>query len=404
MFNYIRNAVIAIWSNKVRSVLTVLGVIIGVTAVCTLISIGQGLKNDVSSLIQSLGSNVIMIVSGKIDLDSAGSQHVNPASFVAGDILTLDDVKAIDDLDDTKVTSPMTLVPGSLKYRDNTSTPTIAGVYHNALEAFEIIEIDKGEMFGEGSTEKVVVIGSDTKKQLFDEVNAIGKEITLGKGEKFKVIGTLTRTTSSASFASEINSLALIPFDTATELNNGVVKIFRMATKAKADADVKKTKKKIEKIMLENHGGEEDFTVLTQDDILDVFSQFLDLATALVSAIAAISLLVGGIGIMNIMLVTVTERTKEIGLRKAVGATKLAILFQFLVEAIVITFLGGAIGLGVTFAATQIIANQTELQPAITWDIILIAVGISMVIGIIFGLWPALRAANKDPIEALRYE
>ncbi len=404
MFNYIKNAGLAIWSNKVRSVLTVLGVIIGVTSVCTLIAIGQGLKNDVSSLIQGLGSNVIMVVSGKIDLNNTGSQHVSPANFIAGDILTLDDVQAIDDLEDIKVTSPMTLVPGELKYRDSTSTPAITGVYNNALEAFEIIKIDKGEMFEKGSSEKVIVIGSDTKDQLFGDINPVGKEITLGKNGKFTIIATLAKSTSSASFASETNSLALIPFDTATALNKGVVKIFRMATKAKSDVDVKETKKKIEKVLLDNHEGEENFTVLTQDDILDVFGQFLNLATALVSAIAAISLIVGGIGIMNIMLVTVTERTREIGLRKAVGAPKTAILFQFLVEAIMITFLGGALGLAITFGATQIIASQTELQPAITWGIIFIAVGISTGIGIIFGIWPALRAANKDPIEALRYE
>ncbi len=404
MFNYIKNAGISIWSNKVRSILTVLGVIIGVTSVCTLISIGQGLKNDVASLIQGLGSNVIVVISGKIDLDNTQTRQMNPASFVTENILTLNDVKTIEDISSIKVASPMTLVPGNIKYQEQESSPIITGVYANGLDAFEIVKINKGKMFKQNCTEKVIVLGNAVKKQLFPDINPIGKEITLGKDHKFTVIGYLTNTTSSASFASEINNLALIPFNTATELNKGNVKIFRIVAKAKSDADVNKTKKQIRKAILNNHDGEEDFTVLTQDNILDVFGQFLNLATALVSAIAAISLIVGGIGIMNIMLVTVTERTREIGLRKAVGATKLAILFQFLIEAIVITLLGGILGLTITFVATQIIANQTDLQPAITWNIILIAIGISMIIGVIFGLWPALRAANKDPIEALRYE
>ena len=405
MFNYIKTATSSIWANKIRSILTVLGVIIGVTSVCTLISIGQGLKNDVSSLIQGLGSNVMVVVAGKIDTNNLqSSQQTNPANFISGDILTLNDVSVIEELPSIEAVSPMTLVQGDLKFQNKVAIPTLAGVYPSALKAFQVIKIQKGEMFKTKDAGNVIVIGYNTAKTLFPNTSPIGKKITVGKNQKFTVIGTLANSKSSASFASEMNNLALIPFDTATQLNKGEVTIFRIAAKAGASADVKKVKKEIKEQVLKNHDGEENFTVLTQDDILGVFSTFLNLATALVSAIASISLIVGGIGIMNIMLVTVTERTREIGLRKAVGATKMAILWQFLIEAVIITFLGGVLGLAVTFAITLVVANQTELQPAITWNVIGIAVGISMIIGIIFGLWPALRAANKDPIEALRYE
>jgi len=163
-------------------------------------------------------------------------------------------------------------------------------------------------------------------------------------------------------------------------------------------------KEAVHEAVLEAHDGEDDFSVLTQEDLLDLFDQFLSLATTMVTAIAAISLIVGGIGIMNIMLITVTERTKEIGLRKAVGASRSAILFQFLVEAIIITLLGGVIGLAIAFLATSLISANSTLTPEITPYVIVLALGISTLIGILFGIWPALQAAKKDPIEALRHE
>ena len=156
--------------------------------------------------------------------------------------------------------------------------------------------------------------------------------------------------------------------------------------------------------ILENHSGSEDFTILTQEDLLGLVNNILTILTTLVTAIAAISLVVGGIGIMNIMLVSVTERTREIGLRKAVGASNFAILFQFLIEAVVISILGGAIGVMFAFVGTEILAAKTVLKPEITGFAILLAFGVCVGVGIIFGLAPAIRAARKDPIDALRYE
>ena len=177
-----------------------------------------------------------------------------------------------------------------------------------------------------------------------------------------------------------------------------------MVAKIDDSANIDATKKEMNKQILANHKGQEDFTVLTSDDLVGLLNTFITLITTFMSAIAAISLLVGGIGIMNIMLVTVTERTKEIGLRKAVGATNAAILIQFLIEAVVITFAGALIGLIAAFAADLIIRLKTELVPVITSSTIIFAVSVSVGIGVIFGLWPAVRAAKKDPIEALRYE
>lgn len=271
------------------------------------------------------------------------------------------------------------------------------------LDALNILAIDKGQLFTSKNAGDVIVLGKSATDALFGDTNPIGKKVLLGQRE-MEVIGTIKAKKSNSVFGSEFDAMSLVPFDTATTINKGQVKVFRIFATTNKPEDIEPAKKDIKAGLIANHNGEEDFSVLTQDDMLGLFNSFLNLATTMVSAIAAISLLVGGIGIMNIMLVTVTERTKEIGLRKAVGATKVAILTQFLVEAIVVTFLGALIGLAIAFVADMVIINQTELTPTITPGIILLSVAISIGIGIIFGLWPAARAANKDPIEALRYE
>lgn len=403
MIDNIASAWQSILSNKVRSILTVLGVVIGVASVTTLISLGQGLKNDVSGLIQGLGSNVLTVISGKIDIGSGNQSTTNPAAFVAGDILTLDDVAIMEQNDQIAAVSPLSLVPGTFKHGDKTTSPTIFGAYPAAKDAFLVLKLAQGEMFESINSGNVVILGYTTAKDLFGDSNPIGQKISLGTNELL-VIGIFSRPQSGSVLSNQYDTISMIPFDTATSLNKDTVKIYRIIAKAKDTAKVDEVKKMVQDSLLNQHKGEEDFTVLTQDDLLGLFNTFLTLATTMVSAIASISLIVGGIGIMNIMLVTVTERTREIGLRKAVGATRMAILGQFLTEAVMVTLVGAIIGLVISFAISAVITLKTELTPVITPGVILTAAGISIVIGVIFGLWPALRAANKDPIEALRYE
>jgi len=405
MITIIRTALLSIWRNKLTSFLAILGVVIGVASVSTLVSVGQGLKNDVSSLISGLGTNVIAVIAGKIDTSSSQSiNQGNPADFLSGDILTLNDVSSLQAVPDIEIVSPMTLVSGELSSGNQKASPTVVGAYPSILDAMQVIHLEKGKMFASGSKEKEIVLSFNAAKGLFGSADALGQTVQLSKNGGFKVVGILAESKASAAFASDLNNLAAIPFDTATALNKGQVRIMRVIIKAKDNADVKTMKERIKTTMLTSHNGEENFSVVTQDDMLDLFSQFLNMATAMVSAIAAISIVVGGIGIMNIMLVTVTERTREIGIRKAVGATNRAILFQFLMESMVITLLGGLVGLGMTIVASIVIKSQTPLTPAITWSVLWLAVGGSALVGIVFGLIPALRAARKDPIEALRYE
>ncbi len=402
MKDNILSALSSIWGNKVRSFLTLLGVVIGVSSVTILISLGQGLKNDVSNLIQGFGTNVIVTLSGQVNPEG-GQQSQNPANFLTLDILTEKDTRDIQSLDDVTVAAALSPVAGNLKFEDKMASPAIFGSQPNVIKAFETLKIDEGRMF-KADDGNVIVLGSAPTTQLFgEEVDPIGEKILLGKDE-FLIVGSFKKPKTTALIGSELANMSMIPFNTATKLNNGNVKIVRIVSKARDDADVNKVKDEIFDTLLANHDGEEDFTVLTQEDLLGLFNRFLNLATSMVSAIASISLVVGGIGIMNIMFVTVSERTREIGIRKAVGATKGAILVQFLTEAVVVTLVGGIIGLGIAYGVGEIVASQTSLRPDITADVILLAVGISSAIGLIFGLWPAIRAARKDPIEALRYE
>jgi putative ABC transport system permease protein len=401
MLDAIKSALASIWGNKARSLLTVLGVVIGVTSVTILISLGQGLKKDVSGAIEGFGTNVIAVVAGKIDT-TKGQAAPNPADFVAGDILTLSDVDVIKALPHVGSVSPISLVSGNLQYAGVSATPVMFGAFPNLLDTVQLVSIDKGSMFkSEDGAE--IILSAAAKEQLFGTTDPIGKKVTIAKQE-LTVVGYTKKAAVTNAISNQFNDISIIPFNEAKILNKNTVKIARILVHADAAEQVKPVKEAMQKAIKVNHDGQDDFTVLTQDDILGLFSTFLNLATAMVSAIAAISLVVGGIGIMNIMLVTVTERTREIGLRKAVGATSRAIMFQFLMEAIVITLLGGLIGLGIAYSIGLTIAAKTQLHPLFTAPTVLSALGISVFIGVVFGIWPAMRAAKKDPIEALRYE
>lgn len=396
----IKSAFSSIWQNKVQSTLAILGVVIGVSAVTILVGLGQGLKNDVAGMIQGFGTNVLFVLSGKLDVNS---KNTNPANFIAGDILTSADVDAIRVLPNVQEETPISLVSGAIKYNGKVTNPTLFGTDANAISIIGVLSLKDGSMFASRSAGNQIVLSRNATQELFGETSPIGQKVSISDRE-FTVVGTLNKTKGSSLFGSEFDAVSFIPFDTATAINKGIVKINRIGVKAKDSSNVNDVKQAIHNALLKTHNNDENFSVFTQDDLLGLFNTFLNLATTLVSAIAAISLIVGGIGIMNIMLVTVTERTREIGLRKAVGATSRAILIQFLTESLVVTLFGGLIGLLVSFAAVHIVELRTSLHPQITTSVILMALGISTAIGILFGLWPALRAALKDPIEALRYE
>lgn len=392
----------SIWQHKLRTLLTILGIVIGISSVVMFMAVGEGLRRDVSNEITTLGSNLVTVVAGDFD-PSSGSISTNA---ISGDILKLEDVTTLEKLDGVKAISPYMLVGGVLRHTTTTAPQAMMlGTNAAITETMSSIEIDKGRMFTEAeneAAERLIVLGPGVAKTFFGDETAVGKTVNVGK-ETFEVVG-VTKVPDSASLlgGGDYANMVLIPIQTAGELSGGV-KVMRLVMTLDADIDAKAYIPTIEAALEENHAPE-DFTVLTQEQLLGIVDSILTLMTAAIAGIASISLVVAGVGIMNIMLVSVTERTKEIGLRKAVGATTAAILWQFLIESVVLSVFGALVATGLAWAGAQAAAEFSPLTPVVTPQAVALAVGVGVAVGLLFGIAPAWRAAKMDPITALRYE
>jgi putative ABC transport system permease protein len=407
----IKNAFISIKSAKLRSFLTVIGVVIGVFAVLVMIGVGDGVKKDVGGEISSLGTNVLTVASGRIGQSNVQTQNNQQQrsgqfGFSGGfgtSTLTQEDVNSLKNISDIDKITTFGIISSSVQNGVYSSPgafvisaePSYFGIRNIKLsEGREITDADNKDK------KYVAVIGSNTKADLFGEGDAIGKKISL-RGKEFEVIGITKKSDGGLSFGASSDDVVIVPYDTGSELT-GKNEIFRILVQVNDANNVEEVKKAMIDKIKSNHAGEEDFSVLTQDELLGTFNSILDILTAFVVAIAAISLLVGGIGIMNIMLVTVSERTKEIGIRKAMGATFGNILGQFLTESIVISLIGGVIGVGLSYLAGFVIERLTDITPVFSARALIAAIGVSLLVGIIFGTAPAIKAARKNPIQALK--
>lgn len=402
IFDAFKLALASIWQHKARAILTILGIVIGVSSVVIFMAVGEGLRQDVNKEITALGTNVVTIVPGEFD-PSGGSISTNA---ISGDILKLEDAEDIAALNGVEAVAPYMLAGGVLR-RDTTVAPTaiLFGTTTPILQTLSTIEIDEGRMFTEAENQakdRFIVLGPQIAETLFGDESVIGETVHIGK-EPFEVIGT-TKTPESASVLGNVDygSIAMIPIQTAGDITGGV-KVMRLVITLDEGVDAKAFVPTIEQAMLTRHSLE-DFSVLTQEDLLGTVDTILNLLTVAITGIASISLVVAGVGIMNIMLVSVTERTREIGLRKAVGATTVAILWQFLIEAIVLCVFGALVAVGVAVGVARLMAAVSPLTPVVTPEAITLAVGVGVAVGLIFGLAPAYRAARLDPIKALKYE
>ena len=393
----IKIALQSVWRNKGRSFLTMLGIIIGIFSVVIFIAIGQGAKNEIVGQIKDLGSNLLIVIPGKIE---AGKQ-VNASNFMGGNILTEKDVATIKTQEHVEAVTPMMIVPSSLKNNDKTSTAAMTvGVNREILNVVNI-KLTSGDAF-QTNKENSAVIGQTVAEDLFGSIDVVGKTFSLNSRE-FTVAGVFEKQDVSALSNDSYNTMVSIPFETAKELV-GSTQINRIMIKVDEQQYIDSVKKDLTTKIQANHAGNEDFSVMTQSDMLSFLDTILNMMTAFITSIAAISLIVGGIGIMNIMLVTVTERTREIGLRKAVGATNFQILLQFLIEAVILSLMGGLLALALAYGTTLLIAKFSPITPAITWWAVGLALSVCLGVGVVFGLTPAVRASRKNPIEALRYE
>jgi putative ABC transport system permease protein len=395
----------ALGRNKMRSFLTALGIIIGVGAVIAMVSIGEGAKRGIEDRFASMGTNLLFV--------SPGSQNQKGVHGGWGSMTTLkeDDAFALLQCPAVQYISPSVSARAQTVYGNKNWNTSISGTGEHYPEVRNW-EVEFGSYFDEAmvkSAAKVCILGADVKTNLFEDEDPIGKVIRVKK-IPFKVLGVLKKRGESGGFGSR-DDMITIPYTTAMRRLQGIDYIQSVDVRAVSAEAMPEAVAQIQEVLRNRHriapGAEDDFTVRNMSEIAETAAEATQMMTVLLGSIAGISLLVGGIGIMNIMLVSVTERIREIGLRMAVGAREVDILLQFLTEAIVLSLMGGLIGIAFGIGASKLIKKIkmfSAFKTVVSADSVMLAFFFAAAIGIFFGFYPARKASRLDPIEALRYE
>lgn len=401
-------AIDTVRSNKLRSALTIMGVTVGVITLIFMVSIIQGLNRSFASQVESLGSNTIFVSKFNPSFGRPPGQEERQRKEI-----TIEDAEALErDASSIVGVSPIRRkISTVINYEGNQSdTPILFGV----MPQYEFVHtqyVGRGRFINEIDIQErsnVCVIGVDLEKALFPYRDAVGKDVKIG-GYPFRVIGVME--TLGNFFGQSRDNTIFIPLATFDKYYKDYPfpeVVFFIVLRPKSRAFVQSAMDEIKDILRRRRGvkaGEKDnFGVSSQDSLLDIYNQLTSATYLVLTAVSGVALMIGGIGVMNIMLVSVTERTKEIGIRKAVGATRRNILSQFLIEAVVLTGIGGLIGLVIGEIASFLMNTFSPLPAFVPFWAVLVGIGVSAAVGIIFGMWPAWKAARLDPIEALRYE
>jgi putative ABC transport system permease protein len=393
----------AIRANKMRSMLTMLGIVIGIAAVITMVALGEGAQRSVQERLQALGTNVLSV--------NPGQQMFGGVDRGTGAPLIVQDAEALlRDPVNIKNVSPEMDRRLQVTYGNANSNVSIRGVWPTSFD-INNLEATHGRIFNEGENRgrrRVAVIGARLGEQLNVETNSLlGKTITV-RGIPFDVIGILKEKGQGMGWGGSVDDRIYIPLATAQFRVFGQERVNEIQVQAAATDRMNAAMAEIERVLRREHrirpGDPSDFNIRNQATLLDTFQETTRTFSFLLAGIAIVSLVVGGIGIMNIMLVSVTERTREIGVRKALGARRRDILLQFLIEALVLCIAGGVLGLAVGVGAAVAMARLAAWNTVVAPEAAVLAIGFSAFIGIFFGLWPARRAAKLDPIVSLRYE
>ena len=399
----LKMAALSLIANKLRTLLTMLGLIIGVAAVIAMVSVGMGVKKNVVDSISRLGSNLLIVM--------PGSSNRGGVRGAAGSVITLtyDDAKAIKDrIKDVSYVSPTVQSSYQVVYGHENWNTSVYGVIPEYVD-IQSLTLKSGLFFSEHDVEvrsRVAVIGTTVATNLFGEVNPVGKKIRVGNAP-YTVIGLLA-SKGQSNMGQDQDDVVLIPLTTAQERLIGITYVRSINVQVSDSDKMDNVQAQIETLLRQRHrikkGAEDDFNVRNLTSLMETMSETTTMITLLLGAVAGISLIVGGIGIMNIMMVSVTERTREIGIRKAIGATFNNVMLQFLIESTMISVIGGIIGIFLGIGLAKAISEFGNFTTVISALSIVVSFGFSLFVGIVFGMLPARKAAKLDPIDALRYE
>ena len=392
-------------SSRLRSILTMIGVTVGVASITTILALSTGVTQIVGNQVDELGGNIAVVRPGASSPDNplANISELAKDRRFATSTLSQADIAAIEALDNVSNVAPLMVLSGAVSGSSEGPSDTPIVATSPAFEKISDLTVQEGQFLDPGLDIKAAIVGPQLSVDLFGTEGAIGKTVRI-KGQAFTVIGVLKRTNNPINYNGvNLDKSVLINLDNGRELNQGAAHIQQINVQSESVTQLEGVIVDINKTLLRTHLNEVDFTVLSGSAIAQPSSQMFNAIAGVSVAIAAISLFVGGIGIMNIMLVSVAERTREIGIRKALGATNGDIVSQFLIESLALSIGGGIAGYILAYALAFAISTFLTFDPAINWEIAVTAMVVSVVTGTVFGIYPAIRAARKDPISALRH-